>query len=336
MKQVQLRKPGGLDNLQIIDSNIPNLREHEVLVKVKASSLNYHDLLVALGRIPTEDKRVPLSDCGGEIIKIGNKVSRWEVGNEVMSCCFPNWISGQPKPELLSFIGDNEDGYATEYIAIPESALTRTPSGWSALQSATLPCAGLTVWRALIDEGNLQAGDTVLVQGSGGVSVFALQLAKAKGANVIATSSSSEKLDKLSSLGADTVINYKENPEWGREVLSATQGQGVDHVVEVGGANTFGESIRSVKMGGHVALIGILGGASVNEILLPRIFLKQIRISGIAMASRASQEAMVDYLDNSSIRPIISHTFALESLTEAFKLQMSNGHFGKIGITVCN
>ena len=334
MKQVQLLKPGGLDNLHTCDADIPEPEAKEVLVKVKASSLNYHDLLVALGHIPTEDKRVPLSDCGGEVIKIGNEVSMWKIGDQVMSCCFPNWINGRPKPELLSFIGDNEDGYATEYIAISESALTRTPSGWDSMQSATLPCAGLTVWRALVDEGDLQAGETVLVQGSGGVSVFALQLAKSKGAHVIATSSSPEKLDKLTSLGADKVINYKENPEWGRQVLAETQGEGVDHVVEVGGANTFGESIRSIKMGGHMALIGILGGASINEILLPRIFLKQIRISGIAMGNRVSQEAMVDFLDKTDIRPVISHTFDLNSLSEAFKLQMENGHFGKIGINV--
>ena len=336
MKQVKLLKPGGLDNLQISDADTPGLREHEVLVKVKASSLNYHDLLVALGHIPTDDGRVPLSDCGGEIVEIGKDVSMWKVGDEIMSCCFHNWIEGKPRPELLSFIGDHEDGYATEYIAIGESSLTRTPAGWNALQSATLPCAGLTVWRALIDEGNLQAGETVLVQGSGGVSVFALQLAKAIGAHVIATTSSKEKMDKLISLGADKVINYKENPEWGREVLSQTNGEGVDHVMEVGGANTFGESVRSVRMGGHIALIGILGGASIKDILLPRIFLKQIRISGIAMGNRLSQEAMVEFLDHSSIRPIISHTFELTSLSEAFKLQMDNGHFGKIGITVSN
>ena len=334
MKQIQIKKPGGLENLTPAKVEMPAIDEHQVMVKVKASSLNYHDLLVALGQIPTDDGRVPLSDCGGEIVEVGKNVSLWNEGDQVMSVCFPNWISGKPKPELLSFIGDNEDGYATEYIAIAETALTRAPDGWDSVQAATLPCAGLTVWRALVDEGKLQAGETVLVQGTGGVSIFALQLAKEFGATVIATSSTDKKLDKLRSLGADIVINYRENPHWGKDVLAATEGEGVDHVVEVGGANTFGESIRSVKMGGHVALIGILGGASVSEILLPRVFLKQIRLSGIAMGNRTSQEAMVDFLDKSSIRPIISHTYELGALNEAFKLQMRNGHFGKIGIKI--
>ena len=334
MKQVQLLKPGGLDNLKISDSNIPNLREHEVLVRVKASSLNYHDLLVALGHIPTEDKRVPLSDCGGEIIKIGNKVSRWEVGNEVMSCCFPNWISGQPKPELLSFIGDNEDGYATEIIAIPETAITKIPNNLSFSEAATLPCAGLTAWRALVDEGHLKKDETVLVQGTGGVSIFALQLAKCMGAKVIATSSSEEKLAKLKDLGADELINYKENPEWGKEVLKLTNNEGVDHVIEVGGGGTFGESVRAAKLGGHIALIGVLSGPAVSEIILPRIFLKQVRLSGIAMANQQSQIAMIEFIEEHNIKPVISDTFDLANLSEAFQHQIDNKHFGKISISM--
>jgi len=200
MRQIQLIKPGGLNNISVCDIETPKTKSDEVLIKVAASSLNYHDLLVALGTIPTDDKRVLLSDAAGEIIEIGSDVSEWKVGDQVMSVCFPNWQNGPPKYELLSFIGDHEDGYATECIAIKASAVTRIPNNLDLKESATLPCAGLTAWRALVDEGNLKAGETVLVQGTGGVSIFALQLAKSMGAKVIATSSSAEKLEKLKAL----------------------------------------------------------------------------------------------------------------------------------------
>tara|TARA_B100000902_G_scaffold110632_1_gene112073 strand:- start:81 stop:1088 length:1008 start_codon:yes stop_codon:yes gene_type:complete len=334
MRQIQLMKPGGLENLLMHDVDSPKPKPDEVIVKIAASSLNYHDLLVALGLIPTDDKRVPLSDAAGVIVEVGVNVTEWKIGDEVMSLCFPNWLSGPPKYELLSFIGDNQDGYAAENIAIPASAITKIPSNFSLKEAATLPCAGLTAWRALVDEGNLQAGETVLVQGTGGVSIFALQLAKSMGAKVIATSSSSEKLEKLKALGADEVINYKEHPEWGKEVLAKTNNEGVDHVIEVGGGGTFGESVRSVKLAGHIALIGVLSGPSVSEIVLPRIFLKQIRLSGIAMANKDSQISMIDFLETTNIKPVISDTFDLAQLADAFQHQIDNKHFGKISITM--
>ena len=330
MKQIQLSKPGGLENLKLTDTENPSPKDNEVLLKVRASSLNYHDLMVALGLIPTEDKRVPLSDAAGEILEVGKDVSKWTVGDKVMSMCFPNWVSGPPKYNLLSFIGDNQDGYATELISIPESAITKIPSNLNFKEAATLPCAGLTAWRAVVDEGRLKSEETVLVQGTGGVSVFALQLAKTFGATVIATSSSEEKLEKLKSLGADHLINYKAHPEWGKEVLKITNNEGVDHVVEVGGAGTFSESVRCTKLAGHIALIGVLSGPSVSEIILPRIFLKQIRLSGIAMANQDSQIAMIDYLEKNEIKPEISDSFDLKDLGAAFQHQIDNKHFGKI------
>ena len=334
MKQIQLSKPGGLENLKLTDAENPSLKDNEVLLKVHASSLNYHDLMVALGLIPTEDKRVPLSDAAGEILEVGKDVSKWSIGDKVMSMCFPNWVSGPPKYDLLSFIGDNQDGYATELISIPESAITKIPNNLNFKEAATLPCAGLTAWRALVDEGRLKSGETVLVQGTGGVSVFALQLAKTFGATVIATSSSEEKLGKLKSLGADHLINYKAHPEWGKEVLKITNNEGVDHVVEVGGAGTFSESVRCTKLAGHIALIGVLSGPSVSEIILPRIFLKQIRLSGIAMANQDSQIAMIDYLEKNEIKPEISDSFDLKDLGAAFQHQIDNKHFGKISIDI--
>ena len=334
MKQIQLKKPGGLDNILLCDADVPKPKSNQIVIKIAASSLNYHDLLVALGFIPTEDGRVPLSDAAGEIVEIGSDVKDWKVGDHVMSVCFPNWQNGAPKYELLSFIGDHEDGYATEYIAIQETAVTKMPSYMNFAQAATLPCAGLTAWRALVDDGNLKAGETVLVQGTGGVSIFALQLAKSMGAKVIATSSSEEKLNRLKELGADEVINYKETPEWGKEVLAKTNNEGVDHVIEVGGGGTFGESVRATKLGGHIALIGVLSGPNASEIVLPRIFLKQIRMSGISMANKESQMAMIDYLETNQIEPIISDSFPLSKLADAFQHQIDNKHFGKIAITM--
>ena len=334
MKQIQLKKPGGLDNILLCDADVPKPKSNQIVIKIAASSLNYHDLLVALGFIPTDDRRVPLSDAAGEIVEIGSDVKYWKVGDHVMSVCFPNWQNGAPKYELLSFIGDHEDGYATEYIAIQETAVTKMPSYMNFAQAATLPCAGLTAWRALVDDGNLKAGETVLVQGTGGVSIFALQLAKSMGAKVIATSSSEEKLNKLKELGADEVINYKETPEWGKEVLAKTNNEGVDHVIEVGGGGTFGESVRATKLGGHIALIGVLSGPNASEIVLPRIFLKQIRMSGISMANKESQIAMIDYLETNQIEPIISDSFPLSKLADAFQHQIDNKHFGKISITM--
>ena len=334
MRQIKLASPGGLKNLNLVEVEKPIAKAGQVIIKVAASSLNYHDLLVSLGQIPTEDGRVVLSDCAGEVVAVGENVTLWKVGDSVMSCCYPNWIDGPPQYQLLSFIGDNEDGYSTEYIAISEKSITRTPKNWTMAEAATLPCAGLTAWRALVNDGNLKAGETVLVQGTGGVSIFALQLAKSLGAKVIATSSSDEKLKKLKELGADEVINYKDEPQWGKAVLAKTGGLGVDHVVEVGGGGTFGESVRAVKLGGHIALIGVLSGPSVSEIILPRIFMKQIRLSGVAMANQQTQLAMLDYLDSTSIRPILSDTFDLAQLAEAFQHQIDNKHFGKISISV--
>ena len=334
MKQIQLKKPGGLDNILFCDADVPKPKSNQIVIKIAASSLNYHDLLVALGFIPTEDGRVPLSDAAGEIVEIGSDVKDWKVGDHVMSVCFPNWQNGAPKYELLSFIGDHEDGYAAEYISIQETAVTKMPSYMNFAQAATLPCAGLTAWRALVDDGNLKAGETVLVQGTGGVSIFALQLAKSMGAKVIATSSSEEKLNRLKELGADEVINYKETPEWGKEVLAKTNNEGVDHVIEVGGGGTFGESVRATKLGGHIALIGVLSGPNASEIVLPRIFLKQIRMSGISMANKESQMAMIDYLETNQIEPIISDSFPLSKLADAFQHQIDNKHFGKISITM--
>ena len=334
MRQIQLEKPGGLDKFKLAEIDVPQPKEDEILIKINSSSLNYHDLMCALGLIPTDDGRVLLGDAAGEIVEVGSAVKNWQVGDQVMSACFPNWIDGPPRYEFLSFIGDNQDGYAAEYIAIKETAVTKMPSKWSLQEAATLPCAGLTAWRALVDEGRLESGQSVLVQGTGGVSIIALQFAKEMGAKVIATTSSEEKAEKLRELGADEVINYKEHPKWGEKVLEVTNNEGVDHVVEVGGGETFNESIRAVKLGGHIALIGVLSGPAASELVLPRIFLKQVRTSGIAMANHQSQKAMVEYLENSKIKPVISDSFDLSVLVKVFLFLIDFKLFGKISITM--
>ncbi len=331
MKQVQLATPGGLSNLRYGSAAVPEPGPGQVLVRVAASSLNYHDLLVAEGAIPVADGRVILSDGAGVVEALGAGVTRWQPGDAVMSVCFHHWQQGRPTREQLRFVGEHDDGFASEYVAVSEDALTAVPAGYSLAEAATLPCAGLTAWRALVTEGRLQAGESVLVQGTGGVSVFALQFARAAGARVIATSSSDEKLEKMRQLGADELINYRSTPEWGKEVLRRTGQQGVDHVIEVGGASTFRQSVVATRMGGHIAMIGILSGAS-GEINLPSIFYKQIRISGIAMASRAVQEEMVAHLGTSQVRPLISDEFPLRDIAAAFAHQRAQKHVGKISI----
>ena len=226
-------------------------------------------------------------------------------------------------------------GVLSEYALADAKLLARKPGNISMLEAASLPLVGITSWNALIDRANIKAGQKVLVHaGTGGVGHFALQLAKCMGAKVIATSSSEEKLAKLKELGADELINYKEHPEWGKEVLKITNNEGVDHVMEVGGGGTFGESVRAAKLGGHIALIGVLSGPAVSEIILPRIFLKQVRLSGIAMANQQSQIAMIEFIEKHNIKPIISDTFDLANLSDAFQHQIDNKHFGKISITM--
>ena len=261
MKVAALKAPGGLDKILIEDREKPSPKAGEVLVRVRASSLNFHDFAVVAGMIRCPDGRIPMSDGAGVVEAVGEGVTRFKVGDEVLSLFFPNWDAGKPTlPRLIGVPGDNADGFAAEYVAMPATAFTRIPKGWSLKQAATLPCAALTAWRALFVEAKIKPGSIVLTQGTGGVSIFALQLAKAAGATVISTSSSAEKLAKLKALGADHLINYKETAEWGAAALAATGGRGVDAVVEIGGSGTMPQSIVSCAIGGHISLIGVLAG----------------------------------------------------------------------------
>jgi NADPH:quinone reductase-like Zn-dependent oxidoreductase len=334
MKVAAVRKPGGLDKLVIETRADPVPRTGEILVRLRASSLNYHDYIVALGGIPTADGRIPMSDGAGEVVAVGAGVRRFKPGDQVLSLFFPEWQAGSPPTSGLAAVpGDGIDGFGCELHAAPETAFTRMPQGWSFEEAATLPCAALTAWRGMFVETHTKPGDWVLVQGTGGVSIFALQFAKAAGARVIATSSSDEKLEKLKILGADHVINYRKTPDWGRKALELTGGRGVDEVVEIGGPGTLAQSIAASRMGGHISLIGILTGIS-GEVPTAALFSKNITLSGITVGSREHQEEMIRAIEANPFRPVISGRFALDAIAAAFGWQGKQQHFGKIVLTI--
>jgi len=334
MKVASIKKPGGLENITIEERAKPEPGPGELLVRIRASSLNYHDFVVALGGIPTPDGRILMSDGAGEVEAVGAGVTAYKTGDKVLGLFFPNWQSGGPQMGGFSTVpGDGADGFAAEYVAMPETAFTRMPVGYSFEEAATLPCAALTAWRGMFVEGNVKPGDWVLTQGTGGVSIFALQFAKAAGARVIATSSSNEKLEKLKTLGADHVINYKETPEWGKAALELTGGRGVDEVVEIGGPGTLTQSITACRIGGHISLIGVLTGVS-GEVPTAMFFSKNLTMSGITVGSRAHQEDMIAAIDASGIKPLISDTFPLDQLAVAFGHQAAQKHFGKICVSI--
>ncbi|MCA8901734.1 MAG: NAD(P)-dependent alcohol dehydrogenase [Hyphomonas sp.] len=334
MKVAAVKKPGGLDKLVIEERPDPKPGNGEILVRVRASSLNYHDFIVCLGGIPTPDGRIPMSDGAGDVVAVGEGVTKWKVGDKVLSLFFPNWQSGQIEAAGFDSVpGDGADGFGCELYAGPETAFTRMPADWSYEEAATLPCAALTAWRGMFVETKTQPGDWVLVQGTGGVSIFALQFAKAAGARVIATSSSDAKLERLKALGADHVINYKDTPEWGKAAFDLTGGRGVDEVVEIGGPGTMAQSINACRPGGHISLIGVLTGIS-GEIPTAALFSRNITVSGITVGSRRHQEDMVDAIEATGIRPVIDKAFPLDQIAAAFAHQASQKHFGKIVLTI--
>ena len=334
MKVAAIKKPGGLDNIVIEERPDPVSGPGEVLVRVRASSLNYHDYVVALGGIPTDDGRILMSDGAGDVVSVGEGVTRFKEGDKVLGLFFPNWHAGPIDSLGFGAVpGDGADGFAAELVAMPEGAFTRMPEGYSYTEAATLPCAALTAWRGMFVEGSVKPGDWVLTQGTGGVSIFALQFAKAAGARVIATSSSNEKLEKLKALGADHVINYKETPDWGAKAMELTRGRGVDEVVEIGGPGTLAQSITACRVGGHISLIGVLTGVS-GEVPTALFFSKNLTMSGITVGSRAHQEDMIAAIDASGIKPVLDKDFPLDNLAGAFAHQASQQHFGKITVSI--
>jgi NADPH:quinone reductase-like Zn-dependent oxidoreductase len=331
MKGIVLRSPGGLDRLE--SAEMPSPGEPgpgEIRVRVHASSLNYHDYSVVTGRMPTVDRRIPMSDGAGVVEAVGEGVTEFTVGDPVVSCFFPTWQDGPASIGNFSTVpGDGVDGYAREAVMLPASWFTLAPKGFSHAEAATLTTAGLTAWRAMVVDGGLKAGDVVLVLGTGGVSVFALQFAKMMGATVIATSSSGEKLERVRALGADYTINYREHGDWGARARDWTGGRGVDHVVEVGGPGTLAESIDAVRVGGHISLIGVLTGRA-GEVPTAALMAKQARLQGLIVGSRRHQRDLVRAIEANGMRPVIDRSFALDDIADAFQHQESGSHFGKI------
>lgn len=327
--------PSTLDTLKLVEMDAPAAPgPGEIQVALKASSLNYHDYAVVKGMIPTPVGRIPMSDGAGEVMAVGEGVTGYAVGDLVVSTFFPDWLDGQPPATAFTRVpGDGINGYACEQVTARATWFTRAPKGYDAAQAATLTCAGLTAWRALFVDYTLKPGDTVLVQGTGGVSIFALQLAKAAGATVIATSSSDEKLERVKALGADHVINYKDVPAWGPKALELTGGRGVDCVVEVGGAGTLDQSMMATRVGGHVALIGVLTGIA-GPVQTALLFSKNLKVQGLTVGSRQHQLDMIAGIEANGIEPVISDRFALADLADAFRHQESGKHFGKIVIDI--
>ena len=327
--------PSTLDALELAELDAPPApRPGEISVAVKASSLNYHDYAVVAGMLPAPQGRVPMSDGAGEVTAVGEGVSEFAVGDRVVSTFFPEWLDGEPPTSAFTQVpGDGIDGFACEAVTMPATAFTRAPEGYNHAEAATLTCAGLTAWRALFVDYRIKPGDTVLVQGTGGVSIFALQFAKAAGARVIATSSSDAKLERVRDLGADETINYREVEAWGPKALELTGGRGVDCVVEIGGAGTLDQSMMATRVGGHIALIGVLAGFA-GPVQTALLFSKNLTVQGLTVGSRAMQQDMIRAVEANGIRPVISDTFALADLADAFRHQAAGRHFGKIAVNV--
>ncbi|OWY64543.1 NAD(P)-dependent alcohol dehydrogenase [cyanobacterium TDX16] len=332
MKVYEIQNSFGLDSLNIAERPDASPSYGQVLIKVQAVSLNYRDLMVVKGlynpNIPLP--LIPFSDGAGEVVAVGEGVTRVKVGDRVAGIFFQDWIAGKlTAAKTNSALGGAIDGMLAEYVVLHEDGLVHVPAHLTDAEAATLPCAAVTAWNALFNSGNLQAGETVLIQGTGGVSIFALQFAKIAGARVIATSSSDEKLEKVKQLGASETINYKQTPHWGKIARELAAGEGVDLVVEVGGAGTLNESLRAVRIGGQVSLIGVLSGGS-GEINTVSILMKSVRLHGIYVGSREMFEAMNQAITLHQMKPIIDRVFPFSEAREALKYMESGSHFGKI------
>ncbi len=327
----------GIENLSPVEIEQPTAGPGEVLVRIRAVSLNYRDVMVVSGTYNPRMKlpAIPLSDAAGEIVAIGEGVTKWKTGDRVMPIFAQRWFDGDSSEEKRRTslgAGAQWQGVLREFAAFSEESLVAIPEHLSFEEAATLPCAALTAWNALNVSGKVRSGETVLTLGTGGVSIFAVQIAKMAGARVIATSSSDHKLEKLKALGADETINYRTREDWDKAVLEATDGRGVDHVVEVGGAGTLPRSINSVRIGGHVALIGALTGAATFDPI--SVFMKAIKLQGIFVGSRTMFENMSRAVSVNKLEPVVDRVFDFDEAREALSYMESGSHFGKIVIRV--
>lgn len=333
MKTFELKGPVGIEGLTLAERPVPTIADpNQVLVKMRAVSLNYRDLLIVNGaynpklRMP----HIPLSDGVGEVITVGQNVTRVKLGDRVIGTFAPNWLCGELRPAYAQpTLGGELDGVLAEYALFHQDALVHAPPHLTDEEAATLPCAALTAWSALFADGNVKPGDAVLVIGTGNISLFAVQFARLAGANVIVMSSSDDKLERARRLGACDGINYKRFPDWEEQVLKLTGSAGVDHVVEVGGAGTLAQSLRAVRMGGTVSLIGILSGVSAEIPILP-ILMKKVRVQGIYVGSRNTFETMNSAIAMHKLKPVVDRIFSFAEAKQAFYHKQTGTDFGKV------
>jgi NADPH:quinone reductase-like Zn-dependent oxidoreductase len=334
MKVFEVQETFGFDSLKLTEREEPRPGPGQVLLCMKAFSLNFRDQMMIKGtynpkiRLPF----VPLSDGVGEVVELGNGVTHAKKGDRVAGTFFQNWAAGElTEANARSALGGGGVGVLAEYVVLDEKGIVHVPEHLTDEEAATLPCAGLTAWNALFEAGAVRPGESVLIQGTGGVSIFALQFARLAGARVIATSSNDRKLERVRALGASDGINYRSTPDWEESVRQLSGGAGVDHVVEVGGAGTLAKSLRAIRIGGQISLIGVLatGAREVNP--LP-ILMKSVRVRGIFVGSREMFEAMNRAIRLQQLRPIVDRTFGFAETKEALRYMESGAHFGKVCI----
>jgi NADPH:quinone reductase-like Zn-dependent oxidoreductase len=335
MRAFQLPQATGIDALVKVDLPEPKPAHRQVLIKIAACSLNFRDLAIVLGRyrMPIKPNLIPLSDGAGEVVEVGPGVTRVKVGDRVAGNFFQRWYGGHAGAETqASALGGSIDGMLAEYVVLEEDGVVKLAAHLSLEEGASLPCAGVTAWNALVEHGRLIAGQSVLVQGTGGVSILALQLSRLFGAQVIATSSSDGKLERAKKLGATHGVNYKTTPEWDKAVVQLTGGIGVDQVVEVGGAGTIAKSLGALRVGGKISMIGVLSGAAdLNPML---ILGKRANIQGISVGSTQMFEAMNRAIAVAGMKPVIDKVFGFDDTKAAFRHLESAQHFGKIVIAL--
>jgi NADPH:quinone reductase-like Zn-dependent oxidoreductase len=327
-------KPG----LELHDEVTPTPGRNEVLIKVHAASLNYRDQAILDGQYggPTQPNGVPLSDGAGEVVAVGEGVTRARVGDRVAAACHPHWIDGPPRPEYqLDSLGMTTDGLLAEYLLLHENGVVHMPAYMSHVEAASLPCAAVTAWTALNLSSPLQPGQTVLVQGTGGVALFSLQVARMFGARVLAITSSDEKAEKLKELGAEAVVNYRTFPDWDKEILALTDGKGVDKTIDIAGEKTIVKSAAATRKGGDISLVGFTSGFGGG---LPPIDIlsRSLHVAGTAIGSRANFEALLKAMATHKVKPVIDRVFPFADHREAYNRLKSGNHIGKVVIEVAS
>lgn len=333
MKAIELRSRDGIGALEIGERARPEPGPGDILIRIKAVTLNYRDLAIAQGSygsfaLPI----VPASDACGEVVATGHGVTRFQIGDAVCPLYVMDWLNGPPHAQFVSRrLGGPQDGVLTEYMCVGEQAAVRAPRHMNAVEAASLPIAGVTAWQALFVQGRVRPGDVVVVQGTGGVSIFALQLAHGAGATVIATTSSDEKARRAKALGASEVINYREQGDWQQQVMSLTDGRGADHVIDVVGGANIDRSIGATRIGGTVSLIGFLEDtkASFN---LPEAFRRVVTLNCISVGNRSAFEALVTATEAQQLKPVIGRVFSFEEVRNAYEYLASGTHLGKVAI----